>query len=418
MKVLHLCYSDLAGGAARAAYRLHIAQRKFGMDSHMLVINKLSDDPYVHSVSKRKQLWIKGLNYITNKFLKLQKYNNNVFHSINIIPSGLIKYINHLSPDIVNLHWVGSNMLSISEIARIQQPVVWTLHDMWAFSGCEHYEDLNNINRYRCDYNDDLTKNKNYVDLNKIIFKFKRNKFKKNKITIITPSNWLGECAKNSSLFKKNNVVTISNCIDHTVFKPVDKLFSREVLGLPEKVPLILFGAMASTSDIRKGYMLLKIAMQKLKERNVYFNCELVVFGANKKNEINEFGIKTHYVGNIVDDATLCLLYSAADAFIAPSLQDNLPNTLVESLACGTPCIAFNIGGMPDLIPSKAFGQLVDDVDSGSLADAIYTQLSSEKKFDAKKLAMQSAILRDEEVVASRYLKVYNDILSELNVAK
>ncbi|MBG6241246.1 MAG: glycosyltransferase [Candidatus Symbiopectobacterium sp. Dall1.0] len=402
MKVLHLCYSDLSGGAARAAYRIHIAQRRFGIDSHMLVIKKLSDNDYVHTVSKWCQIRIKILNFVATNILKFKIKNNLVLHSMNTFPSGVVKYINKLNPQIVNLHWIGCNMLSIHEVSKIQQQIVWTLHDMWAFSGCEHYEDLNSPCQYVNGY-----KSEGFFtsDLNKIIYYLKVKKWKRKKFHLIAPSHWMGDCAKNSFLFKGSKINVISNCIDHEKYKPVDKQFARYVFGLPKEKKLILFGAMSSTSDVRKGYSLLKDALAIMKNKENVDDIELVIFGASKGSSSDNVNMKEHYLGTLADDVSLSLLYSAVDIFVAPSLQDNLPNTLVESLASGTPCVAFNIGGMSDLISSEIFGSLVDEVDSNSLADSIITSLKM--KSNPNLISEKSAKLRNESSIAQQYYEIY-----------
>ncbi|WP_220721017.1 glycosyltransferase [Agarivorans litoreus] len=376
MKVLHLCSSDLEGGAARAAYRLHLAQREAGLDSQMLVVDKKSDDPFVHCPKGFAKLRIKLAAAVALQLSKLQKTTNPIHHSLNIFPSGLLKVIDQISPDVVNLHWLGGEMLSIKEIGQIKQKTVWTMHDMWAFCGSEHYEDRENEKRYLRRYS---KSNRNPMhsgfDLDAFIFKQKLKHWKNKKFHVVCPSSWLAECSKQSFLFKDQPTQVISNCIDQEVYKPVDKQVARDLLGLPRNKQLILFGAMSSTSDPRKGYTYLKEAMQLLKKKHKVDDVELVVFGASRGDTENETGIATHYMGRLYDDVSLVLLYNAADLFVAPSLQDNLPNTLVEALACGTPCVAFDIGGMKDLISNSTHGELVKDITSEALSCCLKNQL-------------------------------------------
>lgn len=407
MKVLHVCYSDFEGGAARAAYRIHQAQRNNGLNSHMLVINKVSDDPFVHSVGGFLRFKIQAFGVISQKIMKLQKSKNSVAHSLNIFSSGLLKKINQIAPDIINLHWLGGEMLSIKEISRITQPIVWTMHDMWAFCGAEHYEDPQNIGRYEQAYD---KKNRSVydrgLDVNKYIYNYKRKHWKGKKFNIVTPSNWLADCSKRSLLFCNQPVEVISNCIKHSLYRPIDKLIARKLLGLPENKKLILFGAMSSTSDSRKGYSYLIEALQKYDRKE---EVELVVFGASRGSSQRDTGITTHYMGRLYDDMSLILLYNAADIFIAPSLQDNLPNTLVESLACGTPCIAFKIGGMPDLVSDNMLGSLAPSINSISLKNSIESSLV--QNFSCNEIAYTSKKIRDEKIISSHYEKLYADLI-------
>nr|ELR5114113.1 glycosyltransferase [Providencia stuartii] len=410
MRIVHVCYSDRNGGAARAAQRLHQAQRKQGIDSHMLVIDKRSDDPFIHTISGLHKLRIKFANFISRQILRLQKDKNLVLHSLNFFPSGLLPALNKLKPDVVNLHWLGGEMLSIGEIKKIHQPIVWTLHDMWAFSGCEHYDNLEASNRYASGYNS-VCKGNRGIDLNRWNFNRKKMLWKNKNFHIVAPSHWLANCVKESALFSNLRVDVIGNCIDHSQYKPINKFFCREVLGLPLNKKLLLFGAMSSTSDPRKGYSLLVSALKEYSKNNNPNEIELVVFGASQGNTEETTGFKTHYIGNLYDDISLVLLYNAADLLVAPSLQDNLPNTLVESLACGTPSLSFNIGGMVDLIRNEQLGNICENIDSVSLATSINKSLR--KEYNTNYIHEHSLNIRGQEKIVSSYMKIYKFITDE-----
>lgn len=406
MRILHLCYSDLDGGAARAAFRLHQAQRSQGLDSHMLVINKCSDDPFVHTVSGLQQLRIKLASALSRLLLRGQKTPNPVHHSLNLFPSGLLREIDRLAPDVVNLHWLGGEMLSIGEIARIRQPVVWTLHDMWAFSGAEHYDDDKPSQRYQMGYHRESRHEQHGgLDLDRWTFRRKQKAWAGKSFQIVTPSHWMADCVRQSTLFAGLPVSVISNCIDHTLYRPLPRELAREALGLPQDKQLLLFGAMSSTSDPRKGYHLLIPALQQLKVEGKAEQVELVVFGASRGDAEQVTGIKTHYMGRLHDDISLCLLYNAANLFVAPSLQDNLPNTLVESLACGTPCVAFDIGGMKDLICCTPMGKLVYNIELSELTLAISEQIRM--PVSKSEISMTSYLVRLPSVVSDKYTELY-----------
>lgn len=405
MKVLHVCYSDFDGGAARAANRLHQAQINAGMDSYMLVVRKNTNDSRVITVNKRTLLRVRLCSLLSRFLLSRLTKSNPVKHSLNIFSTGMSRIINNLQPDVVNLHWVGDNMISISEISKIDAPIVWTMHDMWAFSGCEHYDNYPELMRYKSNYQP-LKENK-VIDINRIIFNYKKRKWAYKNIQFVSPSKWLGECAKSTAIVANRKVNIIQNPIDHQIYKQVDKQTARELFNLPEDKKIILFGAMSSKTDARKGYHLLDEALMHLSHRNAS-DYALVIFGAEKKEMELIHGFDTYNLGVLHDELSLRVLYSAADVYVAPSLQDNLPNTLVESFAVGTPCVAFNIGGMPDLISQEEMGELVNGIDGKELALSIERVLH--KKNDHDLICHISKRNRSGENVVSKYKSVYNHV--------
>ncbi|MBY7894054.1 glycosyltransferase [Vibrio fluvialis] len=397
MKVLHVSFNDISGGAARAAHRLHCAQVKCGIESHMLVVNKESSSKRVLSVKKTTGFKIKLANYITNKVKSLISKPTHTFQSFNLIPTGLADEINEVNADVVNFHWFGSNMIAISELTKIKSPLVFTLHDMWLFLASEHYTE-NEFSDMTLDVCGNL--------MAKVALKKKVKYLPTLNCAIVTPSHWLKECADNSILSTKDSYA-IPNCVP-PVYLPQDKLKCRDRYNLPRDKKLLLFGAMSSTSDPRKGYHLLESSLISLKDIRDKNDVELVVFGASSGDTEKLTGIKTHYVGNLSNDEDIAMLYNAASVFVAPSLQDNLPNTLVESLACGTPCVAFNIGGMKDLISDGVNGALVDKVDSDDLAYAINRVLNT--SFESSVISEQAALTRSENKVVKKYNEIYKRV--------
>lgn len=411
MKIVHLCYSDLDGGAAKAAFRLHQAQRRAGMDSWMIVMEKRSDDAFVLVPPKQQRIRGRVLNLVSQKILARQVTSNATLHSLNWFGSGIVDFVNAHKADIVNLHWINGEMLSIRDIPRLQGKIVWTCHDMWPISGAEHYDDLENPDRYLTDYSS-VTRPSVYrgPDLNKLTYKLKRHHWKPGLFHFVTPSTWLGECVSKSSLGRMHDVTVIPNCIDQRVYRPHDKSVARQLLGLPQDKKLLLFGAMSAT-DTRKGFRLLRDAIASLRDQQEFVDqFELVVFGASHGSYETEMGIKCHYLGRIHDDIALSLTYSAADVFVAPSIQDNLPNTLVESLSCGTPCVAFSIGGMPGMVVSGVTGSLVQPFDISALARGIQSvAVESGGVMDSCTGLVKERF--SEEVVTSAYLNLYGRLL-------
>ncbi len=412
MRVLIVNTSDTQGGAARATYRLHKSLLAQNIESQMLVQNKSSDDFTVLSEER-----------------KIRKYFNKLRPAIDSIPtrsykdktktlfspswfgfSGIANKINEIGPDIVHLHWVCGGMITIEDIARIKAPVVWSLHDNWAFTGgchimweCEKYKEscgaCPRLGSYR------------EKDLSRKIFKRKQKAFNlKKDITVVGLSKWLNECSKSSSLLKDKKHVNLPNPIDTTIFKSFDKEESRELWSLPKDKELVLFGANDATSDINKGFKELSEAMQKLNDKNI----EFVVFGSNKPKESQGFGFKTHYLGHLHDDVSLVTLYSAVDVMVVPSLQENLSNAIMESLACGTPVVGFDVGGNSDMIEHQENGYLAKTFDTTDLAYGIEWILNNEK-YDELCQNARGKVLRefDSVVVSKKYIELYASILEE-----
>lgn len=280
---------------------------------------------------------------------------------------------------------------------------MWTLHDMWPFSGSDHYSDPQ-VNSSKS-----ILKKRS----DRWVFQRKLKHLQNIPITIVSPSNWLADQAKKSLIFKNQTVLTIHNGLDLQIYKPTVKQTAREILNLNPEKKYILFGALSATSDPRKGYHLLHNAVENhltLDPRDF----ELLVFGASKPSSNAFHKFNAHYLGKIHDDVTLALLYSAADVMLVPSTIDNLPNTAVESIACGTPVVAFNVGGLPDIIDHMQNGYLANPCEPQDLAKGIEWIFSSKERLmtlscNARKKAESTF---DICKVAKQYFHLYKKMLS------
>lgn len=409
MKILIVNTSDIDGGAARAAYRLHQSLLSNNIDSQMLVQAKSSDDFTVNSTSSKIQ---KGINKLrpTLDSLPIRNYDNKTLFSPSWLPSkNLINQINELNPDVVHLHWINAGMIKIEDLAKINAPVVWSLHDMWAFTGGCHYDELCGAYERKCGECVVLASSKNN-DISRKIFNRKQKTYSTIKnMTIIGLSNWLKTSAKNSALFKNRKVVNLPNPIDTNIFKPFDKNKSRELWGLPKNKKLVLFGAMGATSDPRKGFKELSQAFKYIDRDDI----EFVIFGASTPANPPEIGFKTNYIGSLSDDVSLVTLYSAVDVMIVPSKQENLSNAIMESLACATPVVGFDIGGNSDLIDHKNNGYLSPAFDVEALAKGIEWILDNEKYEELCSNARDKVMREfDSKIVAEKYIKLYNEALN------
>lgn len=234
-------------------------------------------------------------------------------------------------------------------------------------------------------------------------------------MTIVTPSRWLAEIARSSSLLSEFRIEVIPYGLDLNVFRPVEKNEARDLLGLPEDSKIVLFGAVTSTSDKRKGFAFLSEALNILKDKPVSENLQLVVFGASGPGNVENPHLPVIYLGTLNDDLSLSLLYSAADIFVAPSIQDNLPNTVMEAAACGTPSVAFDIGGMPDLIKHMETGFLVKEMTSAGLAEGIeWVFGEKDRSFNLGSAARERAEKEySYQKAASRYAELYEEVVLE-----
>lgn len=408
LKVAQVSYSDINGGAARAAYRIHHALRQHGVDSQMHVVNAEAGDWTVHIPGVTGANTINSLrNYLGASSTRFLRTGNKVLHSSAALPSHWPRRLNQSSADIIHLQWVQGEMMSIADIGRLQKPVVWTLHDMWGFCGAEHYTE--NF-RWRDGY---LSNNRpsceSGFDLNRWTWKRKLKHWRR-PMHIVTPSRWLADCARQSVIMQEWPVSVIPNAIDTEAWRPIDKALARKILRLPIEGPLLLFAATYGTRPPRKGFDLLQDALNQL--RGEVLGLELVVVGQLAPKEPMNLGFPIHYTGHLHDDVSLNLYYSAADAVIVPSRQDNLPNSGVEALACGTPVVAFNTGGLPDIVEHKKTGYLAKPFDAQDLACGILWVLDGvERQLMLRAESRLAAVARSScPVVAEKYLQLYESL--------
>lgn len=412
MKILIVNAYDILGGAARATYRLHRALLECGIDSKMLVQIKRSDD-YTVIGPETKLKKALGMIRPTLDQLPLMFYKRSTKtpFSPSWLPfSGVISKIKEIRPDIVHLHWICGGMLRIEDIGKIKVPIVWTLHDNWAFTGGCHY--IWDCEKYKsnCGACPQLGSSKEN-DLSRKVWLRKKKTFNKiTNITIVAPSKWLAQCAKESSLLKNKNIVNIPNLLDTNLFKPFEKNSARDLWNLPKDKKFVLFGAVAATRDVRKGFKELTQALKQLKLRRE--DIELIVFGSSKPPNDPDFGFKSHYLGHLYDDISLVTLYNAADVVVVPSLQENLSNVIMESLSCGTPVVAFDIGGNGDMIEHKVNGYLAKPFDPEDLARGIEWVLNNPNYQNLSNNAREKVLREfDSKVVVKKYIELYKEIL-------
>ncbi|HEY9609030.1 glycosyltransferase family 4 protein [Allocoleopsis sp.] len=410
MKILHLSESD-GGGAGRATFRLHQGLQRLGVDSKILVQLKYSDDRTVFSPETTLGKFSAKLKLPERlDALPLKGYPQRDVSDFSLewLPTGIVSKIAKLTPDVVNLHWVCHGYLPIEAIAKFKKPLVWTLHDMWAFTGGCHYSQECDRYKNSCGTCPQLGSAKSW-DISRWVWQRKAKAWQNLDLTLVSPSPWLAKCARSSSLFQDLPIEVIPNGLDTQQYKPIPRQIARELLNLPQDKQLILFGAMYPNSDRRKGFYLLQQALQRLSKTEWRNQIEIAIFGASRPQEPVELGLNSHYLGRLSDEISLAVVYAAADVFVAPSTQDNLPNTVMEAIACGTPGVAFNIGGMPELIEHQHNGYLAQALDSEDLAQGIIWVLENQERYQklcdrARQKAEQEFTL---EIQARRYESLY-----------
>ena len=411
MKVIHLNHSDINGGAARATYRIHRAFLKNNIDSRLWVNNLISGDWTVEDPINKFEKILTGVKprIVSNSIVKTLKTKNPIIHSPSFFSSSWVKRINQSDADIIHLHWIQGEMLSIRDISKIKKPIVWTPQDMWVFSGAEHYtEDY----RWRDGYNsNNRPPYETGFDLNRWTWKRKMKHWNRS-IQMVAPSKWLANCISSSALMSKWPVSIIPNTIDTNFWKPMDKTLARQQLNLPDGVPLLLFGAIGGGSDPRKGFDLLSRSLEKLRDDPNSQKLELIIFGQDKPKVAPELGFPIHYMGKLRDDLSLRILYNSADMMLIPSRQDNLPNTGVEAHACAVPVVAFNTGGLPDIVKHNETGYLAKAFDTEDFANGIVSILSRQSQSILGGNARERAIAKfSEKKITTSYLKIYEKIL-------
>lgn len=404
MKVAHVS-SNIGGGAGRAANRIHHALRRQGIDSRMYVARAIPEDWTVATMGNAWPSKIEKLRpFLGASLTSVLCVDNRSRYLPAILPSRWPKQLNRLDTDVTHLHWVGEEMMSIDDIGRLRGPVVWTLHDMWAFAGSEHFTEGF---RWRDGYSRHTRPvYESGFDINRWIWQRKLKHWRQ-PMNIVAPSRWLADCARHSIIMHDWPVSVIPYAIDTVAWRPIDKTFARRTLRLPSEGPLLLFGADGGTRDPRKGFDLLKRALDHL--RIEMPGLELIILGQSPPKEPLDLGFPVHFAGQLSDDTSLCLHYSAADVVVVPSRQDNLPNVGIEAQACGTPVAAFHIGGLPDIVEHEMTGYLAQPFDAQDLARGIrwifggaerWTMLSSQSR--------EAAVARfSYPVVAERYLQLY-----------
>lgn len=421
MRILLCNTTDSGGGAARSAYRLLKGLERKGADARMLVMQKDTSDESVFDVFNyydTHPFIIRFFEFVLIKIrLKLRqrkwdKYPNRekvLCHDI--IFSGLQNSVSKIGFEILHLHWVEGDFINYKDLKNLSKPIVWTMHGCFPFAGICHYVEDCEKYKTQCG-NCPILKSGNERDFSNEMFLQKRKRYKSLDLHIVSPSKWLAERAKESRLLGDRSIHVIPNGIDTDIFSPVSKEIARKALRIDVHKKMILFGGVAPISDKRKGFLYLQNAIKVLEELYEANDVELLVFGVSDSEQEERSYFPTTYLDYISNDRLLVLVYSAADVMVVPSKFENLPNTIMESLSCGTPVTAFNIGGNTDMIDHKKNGYLAIPYETTDLAKGIKWCLENNDNNLLSANARQKVLDNFRlESVSERYISLYSSIL-------
>ena len=414
MRVLLVNTSERTGGAAIAAGRLMYALKKSNVKAKMLVRDKQTDRITVVPIKggmllPLKFLWERFVIFLANHLRR-----KGIF-LVDIANTGtdITNMREFQQADIIHLHWTNQGFLSLSNIEKIVRsgkPVIITMHDMWYFTGICHYSSSCTKYTSQCEHCEQLGNGKSLIDLSRQVFDKKKKIYNLSPVTFVGCSKWITDLARKSALTQGHTVISIPNPIDMEVFRPVPKNEIRRKLGFASNRKIILFGAQRIT-DERKGFNYLVQASFWIKQHNpeLAANIVVIVVGGDSTKIQNQIPFEIRSIRYVKEEQQMVELYNAADIYVTPSLQDNLPNTIVEAMACGIPCVGFNIGGIPEMIDHKQNGYVATCRDAADLGKGIEWTLTTD--YPALSAAARQKALDNysEKAVARKYIDVYDN---------
>lgn len=418
MRVLIVNTSENTGGAAVAANRLKEALNNNGIKAKMLVRDKESDDITVAQLNKS---WHQKWDFLWERFviyMRLHFKRDNLF-LIDIANAGtdITKTREFKEADVIHLSWINQGMLSLKGIRKIlesNKPVVWTMHDLWPASSICHY--ARNCRNYekQCGNCPLLPGNGSGNDLSARIWRKKRKILERNSILFVTCSRWLADKAKKSGLLSGQKVISIPNPIDSRAFTKENREEARLYAGLPEGKKLILFVSQRVT-DKRKGMDYFITAINKMVEAHPEMkdNCGIAILGGKAEELADKLPLPSYPLGYVSEEKKIASIYNSVDLFVLPSLEDNLPNTIMEAMACGVPCVGFNTGGIPEMIDHLKNGYVAEYKSSDDLARGIHWVLSEADHQSLSNEAMKKVNqCYSQYAVAMKYIEAYNQAMA------
>lgn len=419
MRVLIINTSERIGGAAIAANRLMDALKNNGIKAKMLVRDKQTEQI---SVVGLKKSWWRVWQFIWERVIiwKANKFKKHNLFEVDIANTGtdITSLPEFKQADVIHLHWINQGMLALTDIRRIidsGKPIVWTMHDMWPCTGiCHHAR--------QCDKYQQECKNCPYLlnggspkDLSNKVFLQKKDLYKNSSIVFVTCSQWLKGQAEKSALLDKHTVINIPNPININLFKPRNKQEARTRCNFPADKRIILFGA-AKPTDKRKGvdYFIESCNLLVQKHPELKDQIGIAIYGKQSEQIVPLLPFETYDLKYISSEKELVNVYNAIDLYATPSLEENLPNTIMEAMACGVPCVGFNVGGIPEMIDHLHNGYVAEYKSAEDFANGIYWTLT-EGEYDmlSEEASRKVTACYSEGTIAKKYIEVYNKITGD-----
>lgn len=414
MRVLIVNTSEKTGGAAVAANRLMEALKNNGVKAKMLVRDKETEQI---TVAKLPGSWRQQLHFLWERlviFFHL-KFSREHLFEIDIANAGadITRLREFKEADVIHLSWINQGMLSLKSIRKIinsGKPIVWTMHDAWVATGICHY--TRGCNRFvsRCADCRLLPNGGSSDDLAAKTWQKKKKLFADSGIHFVACSHWLEGEAKRSSLLTGQSITSIPNPIDTHVYRPMPKQEALKSAGLPEGKKIILFVSQRVTTQ-RKGMHYFVEAIDKMVAANAKLkeDTAIAILGGHVEEMEEQLALPVFPLGYVNDERKIVAVYNAADVFVLPSMEDNLPNTIMEAMACGVPCVGFRIGGIPEMIDHQKNGYLAQAGNADDLAAGISWVLDIADREELAKAALHKVATNySQQIVAMKYIDVYN----------
>jgi glycosyltransferase involved in cell wall biosynthesis len=415
MKILHLSYSISKGGASRAALRIHQSLLEKNINS-FIKFNILNgpelNTKNILKPSLFRSYFNKIKSAIESKISKILRKNNFVKNSISLFPTQLHKFINKSDYDIVHFHWINGETISIEDIGKITKPLVWTIQDMWPFTGSEHYS-FNSDWKNGYSNNNKNKANLINVDIEKFTWERKIRSWKK-KINIVGTSKWITNCASNSYLMQKFPALTINNTLDINFWKSQNKKKCKKYFNLPQNIKLIGFSSLGHKNDILKGKDLFLSAIKKINydQKNIAF---FSIGDSNEFSEIKNTKFQIYNIPKLNSDKEIRRFYNCLDLIVVPSRLEAFGQTASEAISCGIPVVCFNSTGLKDIIIHKKNGYLAKPYSSKELCKGIeYILKLNKRKYE--EMCLSSIKIAHKkfsfDFISNQYIKLYKRILN------
>lgn len=416
MRILIINTSEKTGGPAIAASRLMESLKNNGIKAKMLVRDKQTDQISVVSL---KRSWLQVWKFMWERIViwRANRFKKNHLFSVDIANTGtdITSLPEFQQADVIHLHWFNQGMLSLKDVRKILEsgkPIVWTMHDMWPFTGICHYAKECTHYEQECHHCPFLYGGGKRKDLSTYTFRKKKELYQIAPITFIACSEWLKNKAMKSALLPADSVINIPNPINTNLFRPRNEKEARIKCKLPQNGKLILFGSVKIMAE-RKGAKYLIEACKLLAEKNPEWKetVGVVTFGNQSEHLQDLVPFKVYPLNYVKNEHQLVDIYNAVDLFVLPSLEENLPNMVMEAMACGVPCVGFNIGGIPEMIDHLHNGYVARSKSAEDFANGIQWILTEPEYDELSEQACRKAIANySESIIAKKYTDIYNKI--------